>query len=102
MPARRCFAKEKHVRLTTSPSMPATQGAILSAPRPGTVVTPTRLPGLAAALRRWFQSLRDGWRAVDPVDELDAATLRDIGLSHAAAAQDRDPYEALRAGPLPG
>lgn len=101
MPARRCFAKEKRVRLSTSPSMPVTQGAILSGLRPDTVVTPARLPGLAAALRRWFERWRDGRRAVGAVDSLDAATLRDLGLSHAAAARGRDPYAALRAGTLP-
>jgi hypothetical protein len=89
------------MRLAPSPWMLAPNGADASTLCTGAVVTPTRVPGLAAALRRWFESLRDGWRGDDYVDTLDAATLRDIGLSHTAAAYGPDPHAARRAHQVP-
>lgn len=60
------------------------------------VVTPTRLPGLTAALRRLTLRWQDALRA-EPLPRLDGATLRDLGLSHAGlAGHGADPHAARR------
>lgn len=71
--------------------------------RRGVAVTPTLAPGLGAALERTWRrakwGLRDALAAAASrarAPKLDAATLRDLGLSHASAAQWRDPAESRR------
>lgn len=56
-------------------------------------ITPTPTGGWRAALGRLADALRDAWRTAAPrlqeqerLAELDAAAMRDLGLSHAAAS----------------
>lgn len=58
----------------------------------GAVITPTRSTDLLSRLQRLIAPVGTAWatwkaprrRADDPMD-IDAATLRDLGISHAAA-----------------
>ena len=57
-------------------------------------IIPTRSRGLKAALGRWLERSVDALRApqrqaggAERLPSLDLATLRDLGLSHAAAAR---------------
>lgn len=85
------------MRHATTPWMLA---AAASSARRGPVVTPTRLPGVAAALRRLAARWQDALRG-ESLPHFDAATLRDLGLSHAAiAGHGADPH-AGRRPPLP-
>lgn len=81
------------MRLAFTPWMPAVARPAHTA---HPVVTPTRLPGLAAALRRGAMRWRDAVRA-EPLPQLDSATLRDLGLSHLGlAGHGADPHAARR------
>ena len=69
----------------------------------GAVITPTRSTDLHSQLRRLFDRLRDAWmhwqasrRAAEDAMRMDAATLRDLGLSHAAALRGREDAFAER------
>jgi hypothetical protein len=62
------------------------------------LITPARNPGWQAAAVRWWHRAGDAWRPAraprSPRPQVDAATLRDLGLGHAAQlAAGVDPVE---------
>lgn len=88
------------MRFPASPWMLATAGASQPA-RLGAVVTPTRLRGLRAMLRRLADRLRGRVHA-ERLPAFDSATLRDLGLSHMATlAHGGDPYGVRRGSDWP-
>lgn len=68
------------------------------------VITPTRSSDIWSQVRRLAEGLREEWRAqmsrrhaADDAMPIDAATLRDLGVSHAATLRERvDPLAGRR------